>query len=388
MFPKPKSINFKKYTTFAAKSEFMLKEKIISGIQQIGIGVSNVHQAWNWYREHFGMDIRIFEDAAVAELMLPYTGGEPRKRHAALAMNLQGGGGFEIWQYVGRTPEAPKNEILAGDLGIYIAKIKSKNVKETYSRFKEKNLNISELLTGPDGKVHFFVKDPYKNIFQIVDGYSWFKLDNKKSTGAAFGAIIGVSDIEKAMELYSGILGYDTVIYDKSGSFEDLKSLPGGDKTFRRVLLKHSKPRLGSFSKILGPSEMELIQVIDRKPEQIFKNRFWGDLGFIHLCYDIKGMEALRNECKSKGFPYTVDSNNTLKTDTFDMGEAAGHFAYIEDPDGTLIEFVETDKIPIMKKFGWYLDLRKRDPRKALPDWILRTLKYSSVTEKDLMQKN
>lgn len=366
----------------------MLKEKIISGIQQIGIGVSNVHQAWNWYREHFGMDIRIFEDAAVAELMLPYTGGEPRKRHAALAMNLQGGGGFEIWQYVGRTPDAPINELMAGDLGIYITKIKSKNVKDTYSRFREKNLNVSELQVGPDGKDHFFVKDPYKNIFQIVEGHSWFSLDNKKSTGAAFGAIIGVSDIEKAKELYSGILGYDTVIYDKEGNFDDLKSLPGGDKTFRRVLLKHSKPRLGSFSKILGPSEMELIQVIDRKPEQIFKNRFWGDLGFIHLCYDIKGMEALRIECKSKGFPFTVDSNNTLKTDTFDMGEAAGHFAYIEDPDGTLIEFVETDKIPILKKLGWYLDLRKRDPQKALPDWILRTLKYSRVKEKDLMSKN
>ena len=85
----------------------MLQEKIISGIQQIGIGVSNCHEAWNWYREHFGMDIRIFEESATAELMLSYTGGKPRKRHAALTMNLQGGGGFEIWQYVDRIPVAP-----------------------------------------------------------------------------------------------------------------------------------------------------------------------------------------------------------------------------------------------------------------------------------------
>jgi len=34
------------------------------------------------------------------------------------------------------------------------------------------------------------------------------------------------------------------------------------------------------------------------------------------------------------------------------MGEASGHFAYVEDPDGTLIEFVETHKIPIIKKLG------------------------------------
>ena len=56
------------------------------------------------------------------------------------------------------------------------------------------------------------------------------------------------------------------------------------------------------------------------------------------------------------------------------MGEAAGHFAYIEDPDGTLIEFVETHKIPILKKIGWYLDLTKRDALKPLPRWMLKSM--------------
>ena len=42
---------------------------------------------------------------------------------------------------------------------------------------------------------------------------------------------------------------------------------------------------------------------------------------------------ALAEECKAKGFPFTVDTG-----DTFDMGEAAGAFSYTEDPDGTLIE--------------------------------------------------
>lgn len=363
----------------------MIKHKIISGIQQIGIGVSNVYEAWNWYREHFGMDIRIFEDAATAELMHSYTGGKPRKRHAALAMNLQGGGGFEIWQYVERIPTAPKIEIQAGDLGIYIAKIKTRNVRSAFETFKKSNLNLNELSIDPDGKEHFFVKDPYNNIFQVVEGHSWFKSELKKSTGAAFGAIIGVSDIDNSRKLYSEILGYDTVVYDKVGVFEDMLCLQGGDKSFRRVLLSHSKPRTGSFSKLLGPSVIELIQVIDGAPVQIFSNRYWGDLGFIHLCYDIKGMDALREECNDKGFAFTVDSTHTLKTDTFDMGEAAGHFAYIEDPDGTLIEFVETDKIPILKKLGWYIDLRKRDPHKALPKWILNSLRFSRVKEKHLL---
>jgi hypothetical protein len=73
--------------------------------------------------------------------------------------------------------------------------------------------------------------------------------------------------------------------------------------------------------------------------------------------------------CTSKGYPFTVDSSNS-----FDMGEAAGHFSYIEDPDGALIEFVETHKIPIFKKIGWYLDLRKRDRTASLPTWMLKAL--------------
>src|SRR4051812_34515821 len=100
-------------------------KKNIVGIQQIGIGVSNVKEAFKWYRQNFGMDIPIFEEAAEANLMLPYTGGKPHKRHAILAINLKGGGGFEIWQYTSRTPQQSSFEISLGDLGIFAARIKT-----------------------------------------------------------------------------------------------------------------------------------------------------------------------------------------------------------------------------------------------------------------------
>jgi catechol 2,3-dioxygenase-like lactoylglutathione lyase family enzyme len=360
----------------------MLSEKIISGIQQIGIGVNNLKVAWNWYRENFGMDIKIFEEAAIASLMLPYTGGKPRMRRAALAMNLQGGGGFEIWQYTERTPVPPAFQVQLGDLGIYSAKIKSRNVNKTFEQFRAKELKVHELRTGPDDKQHFFLTDPFGNMFQVVECNSWFKMEKNKYTGAASGALIGVSNIDNAKKVYSDILGYDHVVFDETGVFDDLKSVPGGGRKFRRVLLEHSRPRVGLLSRLLGSSEIELFQVLDQKPSKIFMNRYWGDLGFIHLCYDIHGMDALRFECKSKGFPFTVDSDSSLKTDTFDMGEAAGHFAYIEDPDGTLIEFVETHRIPILKKFGLYLNLRRRNPAEPLPNFILKALKYSKVTAK------
>lgn len=156
--------------------------------------------------------------------------------------------------------------------------------------------------------------------------------------------------------------------------------LPGyrGENRFRRILLASSDTWRGKFSRLFGPSRIELVQVIDRQPKKIFEGRQWGDPGFIHLCYDVTGMELLRSECEAKGFPFTVDSSRKHEN-TFDMGEAAGQFSYIEDPDGTLIEFVETHKIPVIKKLGWYINLRKRQPEKALPNWILRSLIYNRV---------
>jgi catechol 2,3-dioxygenase-like lactoylglutathione lyase family enzyme len=348
---------------------------IISGIQQVGIGVSNMHEAWKWYRKYFGVDIRIFEEEATANLMLPYTGGKPRRRHAALAMNMQGGGGFEIWQYKDRIPEAPQKEIMLGDYGIFAVKIKSRDVKNAHRYYKEQNLNITSINTAPDGKSTFFLQDPYGNFFQITECNSWFHKNNKP-TGAVYGTLMGVSDMDKSIAFYRNILDYDEIVYDKTEVFNDLANVSGGNFRYRRVLLNHSKSRMGAFSRLLGDSQMELFQVLDREASDIFRNRFWGDLGFIHLCFDINGMISLREKCQSFGHPFTVDSSNS-----FDMGEAAGHFSYIEDPDGTLIEFVETHKVPILKKLGWYLNLQKRNPEKSLPGWMLSALSLNRIKD-------
>lgn len=364
------TLNFKRLSNF----KLFTMKKNIAGIQQIGIGVPDVKEAFRWYQRNFGMDIPIFEEVAEANLMLPYTGGKPHKRHAILAINLKGGGGFEIWQYTSRTPQPPVFKIQLGDLGIYCSRIKSNNVRASYEKFRSEKLNlITELVKTPNGNEHFFLQDPYGNVFEIVEGGDWFG-KGTTHTGGTAGCIIGVSDMEKSMLFYKEILGYDTVIYDEEGIFDDLKNLPGGSEKMRRVLLKHDVPRKGSFSKLLGLSQIELVKVYNREPKKIFANRYWGDLGFIHLCFDVTGMTDLKKECEAKGFPFTVDSASS-----FDMGEAAGHFSYIEDPDGTLIEFVETHKLPILKIIGWYLNLKRRDPEKALPNWMLKSLVINRV---------
>lgn len=351
----------------------------LGGIQQIGIGVKNLEEAWNWYIRMFGMDCRIFEDETEAKFMLPYTGGQPQSRHAVLALNLQGGGGFEVWQYSKRVPMEIKEEIKIGDLGILICKMKVKNIDSAFAFFKQNNCNLcSEPVNDPAGNLTFFLKDPLGNLFQMIEGNSWFMNENKVC-GGTYGTIIGVSDIERSKVFYSDILGYDEVIYDSTACFPDLAFLPGGNNEFRRMLLKSSKPLSGYFSRVLGPSVIELVCSTRNPGKRIYKDRYWGDPGFIHLCYDMWGLDELKEYCSSKGFPFVVDSKQSKQGNSFDMGDAAGHFAYIEDPDGILIEFVESHKLPVSKKLGWYVNLKKRNSYKPLPVWMLKALKFSRV---------
>jgi catechol 2,3-dioxygenase-like lactoylglutathione lyase family enzyme len=347
--------------------------RLFGGVQQIGIGVEDAERAWDWYRRKLGFDIPLIDSTGIAASMLSYTGNEPRKRRAILALNLQGGGGLEIWQYLGRKPLSPPFEPLLGDLGIFAAKLRSSDLGAAHDSLQDE---ANEPVRDPRGTGHFFARDPFGNSFQIVSmpgGYA----RTGNSVGGVLGASIGVSDLDAASRFLRVVFGYDTELYRGEGLFEDLKGLPGGEGRFRRALLSRSVPSAGPFSELLGPSEIELFQVLDRSPRRLFEGRFWGDLGFIHLCFDIRGLAGFKVECASAGHPFTVDSNpgaDAGLAESFDMGEASGRFAYLEDPDGSLFEVVETHRVPLIAKLGWYLDLRKRDPERALPRWMLRLL--------------
>lgn len=359
----------------------MNKEVIFSGIQQVGIGVRNVDEAWKWYKEYFGVDVLIFDEWADAEFMLPYTDNKPRPRHANLVLNLQGGGGFEIWQHTGFESREPIFNVRPGDLGIYSCKIKCKDAKSYYAMLKDKGQKVSsEIYTDAADRPFFYLTDPYGNLFQIVqptEAQAGWMFNENKPTGGVYGAVIGTDKIDETVAFYRDMLGYNVVLGDVTDTFADFAEQGTPGVKFRRVILGHDKSvRKGPFSKLLGPSEIEIIQAIDRDtaPRKIFEGRMWGELGFIQICYDMRYMDNWREICKEKGFPFTVDSM-AYKAD-FDMGEAGGDFAYNEDPAGSLIEYVQTNKVTIMKKFGLALNLKKFNPYKPLPTWMAWCLRF------------
>ena len=86
-------------------------------------------------------------------------------------------------------------------------------------------------------------------------------------------------------------------------------------------------------------------------------------------------MDALGKWCADHGYPFTVDSCPDGKQ--FAMGDASGRFTYIEDQDGTLIEFVETYRISVAKKLGWYINLLYRNREKPLSKLLFRAMKMN-----------
>lgn len=351
-----------------------MNEAKINGIQQVGIGVKDANEAWSWYRKAFKMDVPIFQDSAEAKLMTRYTAGKVEKRHAILALNMQGGGGFEIWQYTSKMPMACDPRPSWKDLGILAVKMRCRDIQATYDHLEKVGAKmLQKPMSSPVGIKHIYVEDPYGNLFEIEENWSWFN-KNKDFTGGVSGVTIGVSSIDAALPIYQSHLQHAQKVMDKSAVWDDFNCFEFGDKPFRRVILKGDEVASGAFGKLFCQTTVELIETDQPNRKPVFQGRNWGDLGFIHVCFDVSNMSEMKESLADSGIELTVDSESQ-----FDMGSAAGRFSYLEDPDGTLVEMVETFKIPIMEKWGWFLDLTKRDPRKNLPNYLVKLLSLNRV---------
>ncbi|TXC77131.1 VOC family protein [Luteibaculum oceani] len=310
--------------------------QFFSGVQQIGIGVEDASKAYDWYKNKFHFSLKFFDDVATASLMTDYTGNKAEKRRAILALKKAGGGGLEIWQFKDRKPVA-QPIITPQSLGILGA---------ICGDLPRTEISADVLWTGSLG-----VKDPFGNVF--VAGS-----DIPGGKAGIRGAVIAVSDLKVSESFYCDLLGFK--------KFREEEHLWDGIPCQVNSYVLEGKPAL--FSGLLGSMELKLVAVeIDAKKHH-FENRYWGDQGFIHLCFECPGMDKFADRANDSGYGLKVDS-----AESFGMSDAAGRFGYIEDPDGTLIELVETHKIPVSKKLGLSLDLNKYKS-KPIPAWILKAI--------------
>lgn len=347
----------------------------INGIQHLGVGTSDLITTWKWYRKHFGLDIPMFDSVAEAPLMDVYTRNKTVNKRAAMILNIQGGCPIEVVELRSNPTTEPSFEVHLGDLGIFAGKFKSPNFDAAAKKIISANDGaLGEVESLPNGGKVLNLKDPNGLFFQLVEGDKFFS-EGPHLTGGTAGCLIGSSDIEKTKNFYAA-LGYDEVVYEAEGVFEDFKHFPGGEGKFKRALLKQSNQPGGGFANATGVTWIELVEALDREPKKIYQDRIWGDTGFVHIGFDVKGMDQVEKDLTAIGHPFTCDSSNGLH-----MGKTRVHCTYVEDPDGTLIELIEVYKIPLIEKWGLFLNVEKRDPLKPLPNWMLKSMRFSRVKD-------
>ena len=348
----------------------------INGFQHLGVGVKNHEESWKWFRKYFKMDIPFFNAVAEAPLMDVYTHGKTINKRAAMVYNLKGGTAMEVVSPVSFDARPPKEETRLGDIGIYIGTFKSSDVEASRELFVKDGIPVGDITKTPDGNKTFFVKDNNGLTYQVIPGENWFS-NMKFPSGGIAGCTVGVKDIEKSLYFYKNLLGFSEVVYDEIGVFEDYSSfVDGGKGKFRRIKLIQPKPVYGRFSALGGEQFIELVQSVDDyEVKKIWTGRIWGDIGFVHLGMDVIGLKSLGKKLADAGHPFTCDTEDVLS-----MGDSTKvHCTYIDDPDGILVEMIEVFKIPLVEKWGFYLDLTKKDYKKPLPNLLLKMMRFMRV---------
>lgn len=343
----------------------------IHGIQHIGVAVSDMNRTLPLYRKWFGMNIPFFDSVQAAPLMTVYTKNEVITKRASMVMSLRGGSAMEVIEPTSFKAQPLPTDFELGDIGIFAVQMRMQKPQLAYDHF-DSSQRRSELISDPLGQARFLIQDP--------DGlYFWARQDQQvyKETAAFLGGVaglsIGVSDIERSKSFYA-LLGFDQILYEGSGVYPDLIGFPGGEHEVQRVVLSTRHAAEGPFGALIGYTQIELICTPNRKGQKIFRGRIWGDTGFVHLGLDVCDMTSLQGKLIANNIAIDCDSNEALS-----MGKTQVHCAYISDPDGVLIELIEVFKIPLIEKWGIFLNVHGKRSGKHLPKWLIGLLRFSRI---------
>jgi catechol 2,3-dioxygenase-like lactoylglutathione lyase family enzyme len=350
----------------------------IQGMQHIGIAITDMDATLRLYRQLFGMDIPFFDSVQDAPLMDSHTRGDTITKRASMVMNLQGGCAFEVLRPTSFEPVGPAWQVAMGDLGLTTVQMKTPDIlaMHAHARSVVGDACDAALRETPWGAKTFYLRDPDGTLFQVLEADDFFGKATRHPSGGAMGVSIGVSDMAASMHLYGDLLGFSEVVFDETGVQPDWADLPGGGERYRRVRLTQPGQTVGGFGPVTGKTYIELVEAQDRKGRFIFEDRIWCDTGIAHLGFDVRGMEALGAELDKEGFGFRCDT-----ADAIGMGETKVHCTYIDDPDECWLEMIEVHKIPIIEKWGLFLDVQKRGADAPLPKWMLKALRFSRIRD-------
>jgi len=152
---------------------------------------------------------------------------------------------------------------------------------------------------------------------------------------------IGVKNIDSSLKFYKGFLGFENVIFDYTGKLPGLDRVVGKHDVNARIVMLANE----NVSPI-AQGMIKLVQLLPPdKPSRPKIKYEWGSICIAEVCMNVKNIEEVyKFATVEKGFKPVLPPTYGLVP----PGEEC-KFAYIRDPDGILIEFIEWH---MYKEFG------------------------------------
>jgi catechol 2,3-dioxygenase-like lactoylglutathione lyase family enzyme len=321
---------------------------MINGIQHIGIGVTDRDKAYLFYSDALGFSVPMSRHSGNCKGVLPLI-KKDEERKVVIALNSHGGGLVEIFQYTSKKPVPRPKEVDFSYNGCLFFGLKVKNVGKSLGIIERHG---GERVTEPSAFTPKAEAGWRTAMFLDTEGVQAMLLEYPGSGmghgngGSRIGGVeyvgIGVSDIEDSVEFYTRVLEYDKIVYRTEGTYPEWDPLFGKGRFMKRALLRRSRNADGIFRHFLHGGMIELIQVEGNTGKHNFDGRKWGDIGFMEVAFDVTDIHETLEALKRKGVviaagPYVQDMGMNTKAT----------FAYIRDPDGSLLEFADISRLPV-----------------------------------------
>ena len=340
---------------------------MINGIQHIGIGVKDRDKSYDFYKNAMDFSVPLSKNTGNCTGMIPVIKHD-EQRNVVIALNPYGGGLIEIFQYITKEPVPPKDYDFSSN-GYLFFGLKVRNIRASMEIIKNhggiiinnsKNSSLKDSTTKESAPNEFTPDDftPMKSfgwktaIFRDIDGIYGILLEYPESNigygkgkpriGGVEYVAVGVSNLENSIDFYTKIMGYTKIVYKADGNFPEWDVLFGKGRKMKRALLMRDRKPEGIFRHFLRGGMIELIEVEGNNGKHMFDGRKWGDIGLMELCFDVTDIDKTLKEVTDKGAemivpPYRQDMGmNTYAT-----------FAYIKDPDGSMLEFADVHRLPV-----------------------------------------
>ncbi len=144
-------------------------------------------------------------------------------------------------------------------LGTLALKIRTKDIQKHYLKLKiDQESFVSKLSYTYFDKACYWLSDSEANFYQIVED---------DAPEGLYGVIINVDDIHRAKTFFSS-LGFTDIRHSSSGYYKDLTALGMTDNTPAKRLILRNKNQ-NSLSAFIGPTEIDLVQMLDNKKRNI-----------------------------------------------------------------------------------------------------------------------